>query len=116
MDIRNKLLESGIDLLDPKTVVSLRTEMMDHLMMTKKELLSQGETLEAAAHNIWLFSLFAVDEIKLRKLGRKMWGQLERGFKHCTKVQDDVSYVVGRDLCIDGFGAFPIGLTPVPLD
>lgn len=85
-DFRIKLFATGVDLGDPLSVNSKFPELTSQLSREVLSLQRQERTVEAAPLIIWVHSLRALSRPELRKLGRKMWGELQRGFRYVDQA------------------------------
>lgn len=115
-NFKNTIRKEGIDLSDPALLVLANPEVIFELSKRVTPLQRQGRNHDALPIIIWVHSLRAVARPELRGLGRKMWGQLERGFKYVEEAAD--SYLLLTGITLDTLGAeeFPTGLTPKPID
>ncbi len=112
---RNRILhEQSLDLNDPQTIIFSDPFFTATLSKSAIELQNNGNPFDAAPISVWVHSFRSVTSPELRKLGRQMWGHLERGFAHVQSVAEEPAYVaLGLDLT--GGPQFPKGLTPQPL-
>ena len=115
-DFRNRLLKAGMNLGEPAIVCALYPEFTYKLSREAIQLQQQGRPIDAVPLMIWVHSLRAVSKPQLRGYGRKMWSELERGFKYVDQASLDFKALYGKSLNTNFSSEFPNGLTPKPLD
>lgn len=114
-NLRNSFFKkTGIDLADPVAAMENNPKIYYELYYMVEELEREKKLLEAALLTIWVHTLRAASDPRLRKHGRKLWGELSRGFSHVAASAERISATQGQKLNIDGATEFPVGFTPRP--
>lgn len=113
VNFRNQHLGiTGHDLFDPFAVLiqdDLLPERMDEAVA---KLQSQDKNYEAVPYLIWLYTLRATQNGKLRGLGRKLWGELHRGIDFAEQKAQSIEMITGEAVDLTDLGRFPEGLAP----
>ena len=108
---RNKIYESeDVDLLDPIVAVSQDRRLI--IKINKLVRRNQEEKLlsDAAALMVWLHTLRAVSEPELRIFGKKMWGELKRGFPFVEKAFNEIQNLSSKNIDVSNWDSIPNGL------
>lgn len=103
---------SGLDMLFPSAVLMTDPMAVVTLVKSVKRHQSDGNLVLAAGLLIWVHSLRAMADHNLRPFGRRMWGELARGFPHIDRGAALVFSMTATRLDLTGKGVFPDGLTP----
>jgi hypothetical protein len=119
-DIRHKLFHrKGWALLYPSVELAKDPAIAMDIGGLVKELQRQQNLAAAAALMVWAHSIRAMSQagglVNLRKIGRRMWGELARGFDCVEQAAETSEKLTGVSLNIEGYRQFPDGLTPEPL-
>ena len=115
-DTRLKILgRDGYNLGDPVGLIAREPFFTFHLVKQVHRMQRQGKTVESSQLMVWVHTLRASENIKIRNHGRAMWQQLSRGFPHVATAAQDFQQMTGVSLDTNGFDSFPLGLTPEPL-
>jgi hypothetical protein len=61
----------------------------------------EGQLTDAAGAMVWLHTLRAFSYPELRILGRKMWGELQRGFEYADDGLDQIKALTGRAIPVE---------------
>ena len=112
---KNKYLERGIDLSHPIQMHIENPLFVVELINDVKALQKRNMEILAPGDLVWIASLRAANDLKLRAIARKVWGQLERGFPYAEAASNYMLEQMGFELNILNFDKFPDGLTPEPL-
>ena len=112
---KNEYARQGIDLSDPIVLQSVNPNVMVKLMADTSDFQLSDQQYLATGLVVWVISLRARYDLKLRALAREMWGQLERGFPYAEEAADAAFALNKIVLDISDSSEFPIGLTPKPL-
>ena len=65
---------------------------------------------------IWAHTLRSVNNPTIRSLGRAMWSELSRGFKHVEDKKETYEMIYGNKPNTDLAGKYPIGLDPSDIE
>ena len=114
-DIKNQFLKNNIHLDDPFTLHAVNPTLVVDMVNQVKKLQNSNQQVLASGFMVWIFSLRAGNDFKLRDLARKIWAELERGFPFVDQAMNDAELWLPNDLNISGYDQFPDGLTPKPL-
>ena len=61
---------------------------------------------------IWIFTLIAASDIKLRGLGRELWKELSNGFDEIESHYEVMCQAFGKQLFIEKVREYPAGFSP----
>jgi len=114
-DVRNDLFEQGFDLQNPIVAHELNPRLVINLLAEVKQMQKNNMQHLVPGHVIWICSLRAANDLKLRAIARKIWGELERGFPHAESGAEEATFMFGVSLDTTNFNKFPTSLTPKPL-
>lgn len=113
---RQKLETSrGWPLLYPAACWRLEPNIAIKLTQVTLEIQRQNSPQLAAGLMVWVHTIRVLSPTsspELRQLGREMWGELSRGFKHVSSAADQIAAMTGNRPCIDGADNVPDGLAP----
>jgi hypothetical protein len=111
---RNMYALTGRDLNKPGELAIRDPEFLQVLILEVQRL--QAEELQHVVPGliIWVHSIRAAHDLRMRDLGRQMWGQLARGFPFAESASRGAEPLIGFPLDIDGFDQFPELLSPTP--
>lgn len=113
VNFRNQhLATTGHDLFDPFTTLLQDESLPDRMDEAVAKLQSQDRNYEAVPYLIWLYTLRATQNGKLRGLGRKLWGELKRGIDFADQKAQSIEIITGASLDLTDLGRFPEGLAP----
>jgi hypothetical protein len=112
---RNEWREKGIDVSDPIVAHSLNPSLVIDIIKEIRSLQRSGGEALASGLMVWVHSLRAANDLKLRETARNIWGELERGFPFVEQAQIEARHFIKTPLDITGYDQFPKGLTPKPI-
>lgn len=108
-----------IDLLKPALCTITSPEI---LLVLRPEIKLKQRNQEygvAAGLMVWLHTLRCISDPLLRKYGRELWGELQRGFEYVEPFISNTGITIAAStpytkipLDIHGYDLFPEGLTP----
>lgn len=104
----------GWDLLYPAILCATRPDLPALVAGAIKDLQKQGKQPFAAGLMVWLHTLRSMETLELRKEGRLLWAQLQRGFPHAERSALSLIGLTGVVFRLEGVGLFPDGLEPTP--
>lgn len=115
-DVRQQILEAwGVDLAYPAAAGLIIPGLGGRLLESIYELQRKGDMsslARAAAFMVWLHSVRALNDIKLRPLGREMWAALSRGFPEVEDAAWRYFSLTGTVLDTTDFDRVADGLGP----
>lgn len=117
IDYRNAVLaDSGLDLLEPHLAMAAKPSLQWTVNRDIKAAQKGGENgrVLAAGLMMWLHTLRAVRNPRLRAKAREMWGELGRAFDSISDGAILVETVTGFSPNLSGCGRFPDGFDPQP--
>jgi hypothetical protein len=112
--MRNKLEETGIDLMDPIVTVPVDPSPILTLGRMIRQYQREGSLTDSAAAMVWLHTMRVGARHELRPVAREIWGQLARGMPHVMNSAAEVWRMSGQFPLTAGYDRFPAGLSPVP--
>jgi len=112
---RNEWSEKGIDVSDPIVTHNLNPSLVIDIIKQIQDLQrTDGEVL-ASGLMVWVHSLRAGNDLKLRAVAREIWGELERGFPFVEQAKVNAKFFIPTTLITNDYDRFPKGLTPKPV-
>lgn len=114
-DIRHKLLESGLNVMEPAIAITADPSAIFRITTTIKSLQKSQNMMEAAGLMVWAHTLRGADSLEVRGMTRRMWGELSRGFPYVVDAYSNFYSMTDSLLNINGYDEFPTGMTPTPL-
>jgi len=99
--------KNGIDLYLPFACVELDKELPEKLCKASR----LNEILRAKLI-IWVHTLIAATDIKLRGMGRELWQELETGFEDVKKHHELIKETFIEEFLIDNVYEYPKGFAP----
>jgi hypothetical protein len=103
---------SGIDLIHPALALLADPLICTRLNREIRELQRNKQFADAAPVIIWLHSMRASQDLKLRPHGRELWHQLSRGFPYVREVAENHMIIHGSTIELEGYNQIPDGLGP----
>ncbi len=114
LDLRNDILQNGVDLFQPSFILATEPEFTHKMSSRLKSVQAQGDFETATALIIWIHTFRAVTDLEVRQSGRDLWAQLSRAFMLVEEEKYSLFSITGKPLNVEGIGQFPDGLTPTP--
>ena len=111
---RNKYALTGRDFNQAIALQALEPEFVVQLSSEVKRLQAEGLQVLAPGLMIWVHSFRAGNDLELRGIVRRIWGELERGFPHVETQGLDAAAMLNFPIDIHGYDQFPEGLSPSP--
>ncbi|RWE67258.1 hypothetical protein [Mesorhizobium sp.] len=105
----------GWNLLEPALCEMQEPALALKIGQLIKDLQAKNRPELAVGFFVWLHSVRAANNPDLRQLGRDMWNELGRGFKHVEDSAEGFETVTGFEFNTAGYDAYPAGLTPSPV-
>lgn len=112
---RNDWLATGIDVSDPIVTHALHPNFVVEIVKEIQTLQESGDEVLASGLMVWVHSLRAGNDLRLRAVARDIWGELERGFPFVEQASADAKLFIPIPLDIKTYNEFPKGLSPKPL-
>lgn len=117
LTLRKKILDkTELDLMDPLDVLNNSPDIIITLSKSHEEHTANNKPYLTVPITIWVHTLRSISNPMIRSLGRKMWKELSRGFKHIEEKKDSYEMIYGEEAVSDMAGAFPIGLNPSEIE
>ena len=113
---KNILVKFGIDLMDPIIALQKKPNIIIMLSKTHEQLTAQKKPHLTVPYAIWAHTLRSVNNPTIRSLGRTMWSELSRGFKHVEDKKETYEMIYGNKPNTDLAGKYPIGLDPSDIE
>lgn len=99
--------KQGIDLYLPFSPSHIENNVIEDLIK-----ISNFNNIVKAKFIIWIFTLIAASDIKLRGLGKELWSELSVGFDEINKHYDLMTGVFEEPFLIDSVYNIPTGFGP----
>lgn len=112
---RNDWLDKGTDVSRPIQLQATDPMFVTAIISEIKKLQNNNMQHLVPGLMVWVHSLRAGNDLKLRGVVRQIWGELERGFAHVVNAREDALSFIPIPLDIVGYEEFPDGLTPNPI-
>ena len=113
LTLRKHILNSsGIDLMDPVIALQKNPDTIISLSKKHEELTVKKQPHLTVPFTIWVHTLRAISNPVIRTLGREMWKELSRGFKHIEEKKESYKIIYGNEPISELAGQYPIGLSP----
>ncbi len=117
LTLRKHILDSSkVDLMDPIIAIQQKPDIIISLSKKHEEFTAQQKPYLTVPFTIWIHTLRAISYPTLRTLGREMWKELSRGFKHIEEKKENYRMIYGNEPVSDLAGQFPIGLDPSDIE
>ena len=100
-DVKNQFAKHGIYLTKPLELHAMNPNFVVEMVEQVKALQKAGQSELCSGFIVWITSLRAGNDFKLRNVARQVWGQLERGFPHVDRAVVDAQLFLPNDLNID---------------
>lgn len=108
---RNVFSKDGINLREPM-MEGRRNPMLAFEINRMIAQAQKADPSMAAGLMVWLHTIRAVTYPELRLKGRRLWGQLRRGFEFAQGGANDLHQLSGRVLDATGHDQIPADLNP----
>ena len=113
LTLRKHILNSsGIDLMDPVIALQKNPDTIISLSKKHEELTAKKQPHLTVPFTIWVHTLRSINNPVIRTLGREMWKELSRGFKHIEAKKESYKIIYGNEPISELAGQYPIGLSP----